>query len=245
VAKILLVQSDKRSRFELFVILKKNKYDVLEADSVNQAVKLLNSKPSIDLIMSGKDMPEKSGFDLVRYLRGKKDLVDIPVILTTSCCDQNTVVECAKLGVSNVITRPFSEEIILAKIQKLLSGIKRTILIVDNEKDILETLEFIFQSENFRVVTASSAEQALDVIKRYSVHAVISDVLLPGISGFDLMVKVKQKDKNLPVILITGYEGENVLKEAEAAGADGYYKKPFDNRILINRLRQVWGEVEV
>lgn len=76
-------------------------------------------------------------------------------------------------------------------------------------------------------------------------HAVISDVLLPGISGFDLMVKIKQKDKNLPVILITDYEGENVLKEAEAAGADGYYKKPFDNRILINRLKQVWGEVGV
>lgn len=143
-AKILLVQSDKRSRFELFVILKKNNYDVLEADSVDQAVKLLNSKPSIDLIMSGKDMPEKSGFDLVRYLKGKKNLADIPVILTTSCCDKKTVVECAKLGVSNVITRPFSEEIIHAKIQRLLSGIKRTILIVDDEKDILETLEFIF-----------------------------------------------------------------------------------------------------
>ena len=243
-AKILLMQSDKRSMFELSVILKRNKYDILEADCVEQAVKSMSSKPSIDLIMACMDMSGQSGLDLVRYLKGKKDLVDIPVVLTTSHCDKNTVFECAKLKVTDIITKPFSEEVILARIQKLLSGIKRTVLIVDDEKDILETLEYIFESENFRVITASSAEKALDVINKYRVHAVISDVLLPGISGFDLMIKVKQKDKNLPVILITGYEGEeNVSEKAETTGADGYYKKPFDNRLLVNRLREVWGEV--
>jgi len=242
-ARILLVQSDKLSRHELSIILKKNGYDILEAESADQAAKLLNSKSSIDLLMTGKNLQALSGIDLIRYLKKTKSFADIPVILTTSCCDNNTVFQCAKLGVSNIITKPFSEEIILEKIQKLLLDIKRTILIVDDEKDILETMEFIFEAENFRVVTASSAEQALEVINRYNVHAVISDVLLPGISGFDLMIKVKQKDKKLPVILITGYDGKNVSEDSRAAEADGIYKKPFDNKILVDRLREVWGEV--
>ena len=124
-----------------------------------------------------------------------------------------------------------------------ISG-KRIVLIVDDEPEILNLLKNVLEIERFKVLTAESAEKALEVLTENKVHAIVSDILLPGITGIDLLVAIKQQYEHTPVILITGYSGKFTPQHAISAGADGYFKKPFRNLELVQTLRQVIQEYQ-
>ena len=237
--KILLLQNNADDLSELGEILKKNEYIGQFTLSVRKAIELLESDPLIDLIIAEISIPARAGLDLLRYVRRNQKFQYIPFVITSDGLDQENILKYVRLGVNEIITRPFEEVVFIAKIEKSLSNGKRAVLIVDDEKEILDLLKHLIELERFKVHTALDAEQALDLLKENMVHAVVSDIILPGMSGFELMAAIKEKKKNLPVILITGHGGEFTPERALEAGADGYFIKPFRNVDLTRKLRQV------
>lgn len=238
-SKLLLVQSNPVDFSALSEILKKGNFSILEAPSVRKAIELIEAEPSIDLVLASISMPERSGLEFLQYVKNSQKLYSIPVIMTSGIVDQETVVRSAALGASKILTRPFEEKIVLSKVEEALSNGKHSVLVVDDEEEILEFLKYVIELERFKVFTASSAEEALEILKTNRVNAVVSDIMLPQMSGFDLMHVVKEKNENTPVILITAYGGQYTPKVAIEAGADGYLLKPFKNVDLIRKLRQL------
>ncbi len=237
--KILLVQGDPDDLSELSEILRKNDFLILTAPSVRKAIELIEAEPSIDLVLASISMPMRSGLEFLQYVKKSQKLHSIPVIMSSGTFDQESVVRSVTLGASEILTKPFSEKVVLAKVKDALSNGKRSVLVVDKEEEILELLKYVMELERFKVFTASSAEEALDILKANKVNAVVSDIMLPRMSGFDLMNVVKKKYENIPVILITPYGGQYTPKVAMDAGADGYFIKPFKNVDLIRELRQL------
>ena len=104
----------------------------------------------------------------------------------------------------------------------------RTILIVDDEAKLLEVLVIALENMGYASITAGSVEEALEALQKHEIHLILSDLRLPGLSGRDLLKKVKELAPELPVVIMTAYAA---LKDAVAIireGAFDYIVKPFD-----------------
>ena len=108
-----------------------------------------------------------------------------------------------------------------------------TILIVDDEKNYPLILGAVLEEEGFEILTANSATEALDIIKASDVDLVLTDMKMPVMSGIELLERIKIKDPDLPVIMMTAYGTVDKAVEAMEKGAYSYLLKPFDNERLI------------
>jgi two-component system, NtrC family, response regulator len=105
-----------------------------------------------------------------------------------------------------------------------------TVLVVDDEKNYLVVIEDLLSDEGYEVLTASSASEALEMLENTPVDCVLSDIKMPGISGIDLLDKIKEQDPDLPVILMTAFAEVDQAVSAMKKGALDHIQKPFDNK---------------
>ena len=116
---------------------------------------------------------------------------------------------------------------------------ERTILVVDDEADIRDILQFNLENSGFSVDCASSAEEALDMLaSRYSL--ILLDVMMHGMSGFQ-MAQTMRKERNdqTPIIFLTAKDAQDDLLTGFSAGADDYIPKPFSIQEVIARVNAV------
>lgn len=110
-----------------------------------------------------------------------------------------------------------------------------SILIVDDEPNYLIVLSELLRDEGFEVFTASSGTDAMAQVAEVDLDLVITDMQMPGMDGLQLLEKIKEKNPNLPVIMITAYAEVEKAVAAMQAGAFNYLSKPFSNdELLVN-----------
>ena len=120
-----------------------------------------------------------------------------------------------------------------------------TILVVDDEQDLCEILKFNLEAEGYKVITANSAEEALQ--KDLSeVHLILLDVMMDGMSGFAMakLLKKDSKTAKIPIIFLTARDTENDTVTGFNIGADDYISKPFSIREVILRIKAVLRRYE-
>jgi two-component system, NtrC family, response regulator len=131
-----------------------------------------------------------------------------------------------------------------------------TVLVVDDEKNYLIVLEDLLLDEGYKVLTASTAVEALDIVSRATVDTVLSDIKMPGMSGIELLERITDSDPDLPVILMTAFAEVDQAVDAMKKGALDHIQKPFDNsqvkravargvekRSLIKNIRHLEAEL--
>jgi DNA-binding NtrC family response regulator len=116
---------------------------------------------------------------------------------------------------------------------------KGRLLIVDDERGIVIALKGLFTKEGYEVETAESGEEALDKVKAGLFHVIITDLSMKGMSGLDLLKKVRELDPQCAVLMITAYGNQRIAVEVMKAGAEDYLPKPFDNDELRFKVRKV------
>lgn len=116
---------------------------------------------------------------------------------------------------------------------------KPSILVVDDEQDILDLIAYNLEKEGYSVRKATSGEAAQKLITESKPDLVLLDVMLPGISGVDLCKKLKNNEhtRNIPVVLLTARSEETDVVVGLELGADDYITKPFRTRELLARLK--------
>ncbi|WP_031536880.1 response regulator transcription factor [Bacillus sp. MB2021] len=110
------------------------------------------------------------------------------------------------------------------------------ILVVDDEKVILEVLEAYFEKEGWEVLFASNGIDALKKVKEQSPDLIILDLMLPDISGEEIC-RLVRKDSNVPIIMLTAKSAEDDLINGIVIGADDYVTKPFSPREVVVRVK--------
>lgn len=125
------------------------------------------------------------------------------------------------------------------------------ILVVDDQEINLEILqEFLSRDSHFRVITASSGTQALDILRQsrsaYPIDLVLLDWMMPGMDGIAVLKEIKRDPilKDLPVIMQTAKAGQDDLIAGLRAGAFYYLTKPLDERILLTVVRRAIREYQ-
>lgn len=118
---------------------------------------------------------------------------------------------------------------------------KETILIVEDDEDILQLLSFNFESNGFDVHTSMDGREGLAMARRLRPDMVLLDLMLPGMDGFDVCKELKRGDdtSEVPVIMLTARSEEVDRIVGLELGADDYVVKPFSFRELLLRVRAV------
>lgn len=117
------------------------------------------------------------------------------------------------------------------------------ILIVDDDRNICEILEFNLVNEGFQVECVNSAEEALQKIS--SEHTLILlDIMMGGMSGYKMAEKLRKENNLIPIIFLTAKDTENDMLTGFSVGADDYISKPFSIKEVIARIKAVIKRID-
>lgn len=115
------------------------------------------------------------------------------------------------------------------------------ILVVDDEEDLREILRFNLEAEDFEVTTAASAEDALSKfgIRNSKFEIILLDVMMGGMSGYDMVHILRERGDNTPVIFLTARDAHDDQLQGFGVGADDYITKPFSFDTVLARVKAV------
>jgi two-component system alkaline phosphatase synthesis response regulator PhoP len=119
---------------------------------------------------------------------------------------------------------------------------KKTILIVDDEPDIVNLTEKFLKLGNFDTITCNNGKDAMEIVKdKYSnIALILLDIMMPGISGYSVLKEIKTNDKykDIIVILFTVKSFNEDIQKGKKLGADGYLTKPFSGKELLRFVKE-------
>ncbi len=123
---------------------------------------------------------------------------------------------------------------------------RKRVLIVDDEPDMLRVLSYHLSSLGYEVIPAYGGEHALKKIREAHPDLIMTDLAMPGINGVELIERVKadEETSTIPILAVTAYVWDDLASAAGTVGCDGYIAKPFDAQTLIEGIEKVLGHSE-
>lgn len=117
----------------------------------------------------------------------------------------------------------------------------KTILIADDEKNILISLEFLMKREGYEVIVAHNGQEAIDAISREPPDLVLLDVMMPKKTGFDVCQEVRANPdlKDMQIVMLTAKGRDTDIAKGLAMGANDYVIKPFSTRDLAQKVHDM------
>lgn len=118
---------------------------------------------------------------------------------------------------------------------------KETILIVDDEEDIIELIKYNLKNEGYDILTAQTGEQAIRIARHSRPDLIVLDLMLPGIDGLDVTKHLKKEDptRDIPIVMLSAKGEESDIVAGLELGANDYISKPFSPKILVARIRAI------
>ena len=243
-AKILIINDDPVALRLTQRTLDEAGYSTTAFTSAADAVSALGGGLRPDLIVSDLHMPGIDGWKLCRLLRGP----DFPVfnetpILVVSATFTGVDVESitADLGANAFLPAPYHPETLKTYVWELLQGAhpqrSLKVLVVDDDPDLTETLSSYFVSHGYVVDTA----QSLYFRQLFSVLYIL-DYHLPDTDAGHLMGELRRPDEAGVVLVMTGDDDPDLPVRLLEAGAEGYLRKPFDPRYLVDMTQKARRE---
>lgn len=141
------------------------------------------------------------------------------------------------INTDQIITATEQSEIIKNEIR----GVSETVLLVDDDPELIEIGEVVLKDAGYRVLTANDGEEAIDIYRRHSEHIslVILDLIMPTMSGIQCLMELKKIDDSVKVLVASGYSPDNQVAEAMSAGASGFLGKPYIFSHLLQTVREI------
>ena len=121
---------------------------------------------------------------------------------------------------------------------------EKTVLVIEDEANIIEAIKFILSRDGWRVATHSNGETAAEAVRLRSPDLVILDVMLPGRSGYDILRELRGDavTAELPVLMLTARGQARDREMARASGASRFMTKPFSNAEVLEAVRELAGD---
>lgn len=116
----------------------------------------------------------------------------------------------------------------------------KKILIVDDEKDLIETLAFKLEANGYKVIKAYDGQEGLEKAEKEKPNLILLDIMMPGMDGIEALrsLKYNPKTRHIPVIMLTCKGESSSLFEAEDLGSVDYFIKPFESEELLRTINK-------
>jgi len=224
-------------------------YEVYLAESTDKMYKILeNVMP--DLIILDVNMPETSGYDAIKNLKNDKRYAEIPVMFLTCNSDKESVVKGLSLGAVDYLVKPFDAAKLLEsinnqfnhKVSKITAENNEfnfNILVVDDMASMLRTIHHALHGK-YNVFMLSKSDLVINFLQNNKPDLILLDYLMPGMSGFDLIPKIRELAdfKDIPIIIITTEGTVKNVNDAVSRGASDFIVKPFDPKELTFKIEK-------
>lgn len=120
------------------------------------------------------------------------------------------------------------------------------ILICEDEEIMLTALEFRLRRQGFSVIKAKDGQAAIEMITQESPDLVVADVMMPYVTGLELITYIrKERVSDIPIIIISALEQDEIVLEAFKLGATDFITKPFRPNELILRIKRIFQELGI
>jgi len=241
---LILVVDDEAPARELLVSwLEPEGYQTASASCSKEALaKAAELAP--DAITLNMLMPGKSGWDTLYELKKTPVTSAIPIIVVTVVDEPKIGLA---LGAAEYLVKPVDKEVLLETIRRHIgpgSNGPAKVLVVDDEAHIRELLKEILESNGYIPVLASSGKEALETLSRISVNAVLLDLVMPEMDGFELLFRMREDAgfRNIPVLVLTAKQLTDAEIEMLRPETMGLFQKGGQwKKQLLAELRQAVG----
>jgi len=116
------------------------------------------------------------------------------------------------------------------------------ILIVDDSTANNILLENLFDSHGYDCYSVLESDSVLETIHTYNPDIILLDIMMPGLTGFDILKLMKKHSIKIPTIILTAYKNNDYEKQAKELGAVEYFSKPFNQKELIKTIKEVTSQ---
>lgn len=230
--RVLLVDDEESLRITLAANLELEGYEVVEAGSGEEALELAE-KQAFDLVLSDIKMPGMNGVELFRALRAKWPRV--PCVLMSAFALEDLVAGALSEGVFTLLPKPFDIQAALQVLTKAAHG--PVVLVVDDLRADAETTAGLFEAVGLKAKAVFSGEEALAAISGGNVDVCVVDLVMPGMSGAELIAEFRRQRPEVPVIAISGHDVATLLRRTETRVFTSF-KKPVAPDELIRAVAQ-------
>jgi len=209
---VLVVEDDDATRSMISRRLKAAGFRTVEASGGAQAIgaarELQPAVITLDMVMPGVD-----GWAVLAALRDDPRTKDIPVIVASIIEDREMAIN---LGAADYVPKPFPLDDLLGVVERFLPGGQTRVLVVDDDEDILELVRRSLSDAGMEVDVAGGGAQAMTMAMAHDHDLVITDLLMPGMSGFELIVRLRaeERTRKMPIVVFTGKDLQDVDREA-------------------------------
>ncbi len=245
--RLLLVDDEMEFLTATTKALKRRGFDVTPARYGETALKILESE-SFDVAVLDVKMPGMDGDELFREM--KQRWPRIPVVMLTGHGTVEQAFQTSQEGVFDYLSKPCDIEKLVRVAGKAMAAYRQAgtsgrlqpidekirLLIVDDEKELTESLSAALTRRGMRVTTADDGAMALKTIGKQLFDVVLLDVKMPKIDGVTLLFLIKQAQPLCEVILFTGQPSINTVVEGVKRGAFDFLVKPQDPEALVARI---------
>lgn len=229
--RILVADDDGGVRTSLAANLQVEGYDVVEASDGRHALELIREQ-AFDLVLSDVVMPDVNG---VEVLKGVKALSPrTPVVLISAFVSESLVTTAVGEGLYAMLYKPVGIPQVLRIVVRALT--RRALLVVDDAEPYLQSLAASLRALGLVVETALDGDQALEYARQNGVDACVLDLMLPPPGGIEVCRGLRQLDREMDIIGITGSSDPALLRGITREGVPICLRKPFDVRDLLFAL---------
>lgn len=121
----------------------------------------------------------------------------------------------------------------------------KTILVAEDHPMILKSVEQSLSKAGYLVCSAPNGIKAIELFQTNKLDAIITDLMMPEVSGIDLITHVRANNSDIPILVLSTVSNETVIVEAFRVGADDYLRKPFISKDLLQRLEHIVSTNEI
>ncbi|OGO17569.1 MAG: hypothetical protein A2Z15_08490 [Chloroflexi bacterium RBG_16_50_11] len=234
---ILVVDDEENIRHFLNHELTKKGYSVIVAANGKEALQMARERCP-DLITLDIQMPDINGFDVTTLLKNDEETKDIPILILSVIEDKD---KAYKLGANDCMTKPFDNEELVARINRLLIGTKKTVLVVDDDKSLVKSVKYHLEHRGYSTYVAYDGKQALEMVESHRPDCIVLDIIMPNMDGYEVIktLKANPETANIRIVLVTGIEIDGGRVKALSVGATEYVPKSGDFNKLYEAIDNI------
>jgi signal transduction histidine kinase/DNA-binding response OmpR family regulator len=248
-AEILAIDDDADFLAIIRETLTKQGFTVRTASSAEEGLAAARDRTP-KLILLDIRLPDRDGLDLLHALKEMPETKDVP-ILVVSVVDER--LEGLRLGAIEYLVKPVDRGRLVEAATRALGRSPNSggrfepsprVLVVDDEEQVQALLARALRVNGFRVETAGTGDEALDKARSYPPDLILLDLLLPDMSGWDVMKRLKATEEcgSIPIVVLTAHTGPEEVKEGERLGVDAFLAKPVDMGRILDKIKSLLNE---
>jgi len=228
--RILVVDDEAPLLMTLAANLELEGFSVMEASNASEALALVREN-EFDVVLSDIRMPGMNGVDLCRTIHQLRP--DLPVVLMTAFTLEGLVREAINDGALMVVPKPFAIEHL---VRLLFSAVHRpVVLVIDDVVEVAETTAAALHSVGLPARAVYDGPSALEAFRAGDIGVCVVDMVMPGLSGPDVIDQLQRIDPSVVVIAVSGYDVEELFRRV-AILADQILRKPIHPTDLLQAI---------